>query len=222
MLLSAEALPRHISIRNSISDNSFTDVVLQHRSQAIRDYLERMDKESAIAGRPRFVILIIICQLCQTFPSGAPVDVCDSLTPRHVGTRALNSNESPYYLVQSSNNYGDNNIDGRVKGIKVELGGELFKGFIIKAIDPLTGKPIGNWVRFKGTDILPCSAITHTNPKSKRQASLIWVPYPGTRGYVQFEATIVRSFDEYYTGLVSVLPHQQTIREKNTQQLSKS
>ncbi|CAG2107257.1 unnamed protein product [Medioppia subpectinata] len=185
-----------------------------------------------------------------------PVEACDTLQPRHVGTQSLGAKEAPYYLVQSSNSYGDG-YDGRVKGIKdyiythslaarlyklhivcrkffpkeslynlfglkMELGGELFKGFMIVAIDPLTGKRIGNWIKFKGTDILPCSAITHTNSRPKRMASLIWVPDPGARGYVAFEATIVRSFSEYYSGLGSVLPHQQSIREKSAQSLSKS
>jgi hypothetical protein len=30
------------------------------------------------------------------------------------------------------------------------LGGSPFKGFLIVAVDPLTGKRIGNWIRFKG------------------------------------------------------------------------
>ncbi len=100
--------------------------------------------------------------------------------------------------------------------MSVELGGSPFKGFLIVAVDPLTGKRIGNWIKFKGrnervlikekfdifflkiemsgTDVLPCSAITHSNSKMKRLASLIWIPPAGQRGYVAFELVFFKTF----------------------------
>ena len=62
-------------------------------------------------------IVSLLFGLYNAFPSGAPVEACDSLIPRHMGSEGLNPKESPYYLVQSSNNYG-NNYDGHLKGIK--------------------------------------------------------------------------------------------------------
>lgn len=61
--------------------------------------------------------LLSLLSVCDAFPSGAPVESCASLLPRHMGSQALDLKESPYYLVQSSNSYG-NNADRDVKGIK--------------------------------------------------------------------------------------------------------
>lgn len=63
-----------------------------------------------------FLILLFFCSsLC--FPQGAPVEACDSLLPRHVGTRPIDASKSPYFLVQSANRYGDD-FDHSGKGIK--------------------------------------------------------------------------------------------------------
>ncbi len=51
---------------------------------------------------------------------GAPVEACDSLLPRHVGTKPIDSSKAPYYLVQSINHYGDD-YDHPSKGIKGKL-----------------------------------------------------------------------------------------------------
>ena len=59
ILLAIEAFPKHLPItRKSVFDSiesEYSDIALQTRSEAIKAYLDRMDKESALAGRPRFV-----------------------------------------------------------------------------------------------------------------------------------------------------------------------
>ena len=48
---------------------------------------------------------------------GAPVEACDTLLPRHVGTKPIDPSKAPYYLVQSINHYRDD-YDHPPKGIK--------------------------------------------------------------------------------------------------------
>jgi len=60
---------------------------------------------------------LLIVQLSDSFPTGAPVEACDTLMPRHVGTKPIDPSKAPYYLVQSTNSYGDD--DGNtLKGMK--------------------------------------------------------------------------------------------------------
>jgi hypothetical protein len=106
-------------------------------------------------------------------------------------------------LTASSGRFGGTFGYSKARGIKVELGGAPFKGFFIAAVDPKTGHRIGSWAKVKGTETLPCSAITHTNNKSKKYAAFLWMPPPHEQGYVTFVATIVQSFAKYYTNLVA-------------------
>ena len=59
LILAIESLQMHLPItRKSVFDpvdNEYSDIIMNTKSEAIKAYLEKMDKESAIAGRPRFV-----------------------------------------------------------------------------------------------------------------------------------------------------------------------
>ena len=63
------------------------------------------------------------------FPQGGPTESCDSLLPRHVGTHPLEAEKSPYFLVQSTNRYGDEH-GAPIKGIKGERLREISMRFL--------------------------------------------------------------------------------------------
>lgn len=62
-------------------------------------------------------------------------------------------------------------------------GADTFKGFLIQARDAATNNWIGNWVESPNTKVHPeCSAITHSDPKPKAQATLLWQAPANSRG----------------------------------------
>ncbi|XP_067133746.1 putative defense protein 1 [Centruroides vittatus] len=137
-----------------------------------------------------------------SFPDGAPAEACDSLLPRHAGTSPSPVAESPYVFVASDDKYSYKNP----QPIKVEIYGAPFKGFLVAAVDPHTGERIGNWIKGKGTGILPCAAITHSDGRDKKHVILIWTPPKDkAEGNVVFVATVLRSKSLYYTGQVAGL-----------------
>ena len=52
-------LPKHLPITSNSGfapiESEYSDFAMQTKSAAIKAYLDRMEKESAIAGKPRFV-----------------------------------------------------------------------------------------------------------------------------------------------------------------------
>lgn len=141
--------------------------------------------------------------LVSGFPQGGPAEACDSLLPRHVRTAPSSSKDSPYTFTASGSafSYAD------VEGITVDIGGATFKGFFVAAIDPRTQKRIGSFIKVKGTEVMPCAAITHTDPFPKLHVRLIWQPPTNVPdGDVIFVATIVKSYARYFTGMVASVP----------------
>ena len=59
LMLAIEVFPKHLppvmrkSIVNTI-DHEYSDVIFQHRTQNIKAILDKMEKDSALVGRPRF------------------------------------------------------------------------------------------------------------------------------------------------------------------------
>ncbi|XP_018496536.1 putative defense protein 1 [Galendromus occidentalis] len=137
-------------------------------------------------------------------PPGGSVESCDSLLPRHIHTEPQGPRESPYTFIASSSTYSKENS---VHGIQVEIAGSTFKGFIVAAIDPDTHKRIGRFQEVTGTQPLPCSAITHSDGQLKKRVSLLWVPPNDIpKGNVIFMATVVKSYSNYYAGLIAAVP----------------
>ena len=89
----------------------------------------------------------------------------------------------------------------------VEIAGSTFKGFMVAAIDPDTHKRIGRFQEVKGTQPLPCSAVTHSDGQLKKRVSLLWVPPTDVpKGNVVFMATVVKSYSNYYANLIASVP----------------
>jgi len=150
----------------------------------------------------RWFTLAVLCALVRSFPQGGPAESCDSMLPRHIYTHPKPAAESPYAFVASSSHYSAQNV----QGIQVGISGEIFKGFFVVAVDPGTHKRIGAFAPVKGTHTIPCAAATHADAKPKNRVTLLWLPPKDHEGSVVFMATIVKSFGQYWTGVVAQVP----------------
>lgn len=157
-----------------------------------------------------------------SWPTGAPEEACETLTPQHGANRPKAPSQSPFTVTQSQNNFepGD-----RIKGKQEKLfnfkrktsfhsvfrvvvvqapPGISFKGLIVQAIDASTGQPLGLFEPGRGLKVLDsCSAVTHSDRRGKRAATLVWDAPQTGRGRVAFKASVVQRFSEFYTGLQS-------------------
>lgn len=149
------------------------------------------------------IFLLLLCFMLRTeaFPSGAPVEACESLLPRHVHTSPKNATESPFKFIASASRFYP---DSKRRKIKVQIKGAPFKGFFIVALDAETHQRLGSWMESRGMDVLPCSGVTHSDGRPKLSATLVWEPPPEQKkGEVIFMGTILESFSSYYSGLLA-------------------
>ena len=83
--------------------------------------------------------------------------------------------------------------------------GISFKGLIVQAYDPVTNLPIGSFQSGRGLKTIDsCSAVTHTDRRGKRAATLVWVAPPKS-GKVNFKATVVQRFSEFYESMNAIV-----------------
>ncbi|GIY44760.1 putative ferric-chelate reductase 1 [Caerostris darwini] len=135
------------------------------------------------------------------FHSGAPVEACDSMLPRHLHTSAKPASESPYLFTASARHFYP---DSKRRKIKVRIRGAAFKGFFVVALDADTHERIGTFLDASGMEAVPCSAVTHTDGRPKVMATMLWQPPENRkRGEVLFLATILESFSTYYSGQIA-------------------
>ena len=83
--------------------------------------------------------------------------------------------------------------------------GTSFKGLMVQAVDENTNQPIGSFEGGRGLKLIDsCSAVTHSDNRGKRSATLVWnAPRGATPGRVAFKGTVVQRFSEFWTGLQS-------------------
>ncbi|XP_067122206.1 defense protein l(2)34Fc-like [Centruroides vittatus] len=154
-----------------------------------------------------FVFIFSCLNFTLCFPDGAPAEACDSLLPRHAGTSPSPAEESPYVFIASGDKYSFNNPEP----FTIQIYGAPFKGFLVAAIDPLSGERIGNWIKGKGTGTLPCAAITHSDGRDKTHAVLYWLPPKNKmEGNVIFMGTILQSKSLYYAGQIANIAKDET------------
>lgn len=66
-------------------------------------------------------------------------------------------------------------------------GYEHFQGFFLQARDAETNEWIGTWQDSKNTKSIPeCASITHSDPKAKEGANLVWNAPQHKSGRVYF------------------------------------
>lgn len=119
------------------------------------------------------------------FPDGAPPDTCvkDRFNqPHHGKAKSQPLDSLPYQVVASSDTY--------VPGQKIQVtitGHDVFRGFFLQARDAKTNEWIGEWQESSNTKTIPeCSSVTHSDPKDKVQATLIWAAPKNKQGQVFF------------------------------------
>ncbi|KAJ6223965.1 hypothetical protein RDWZM_002510 [Blomia tropicalis] len=147
--------------------------------------------------------LLSLANRIHSWPSGAPEKTCSTLLPRHGGTPAKEAQEAPYTVEQSASTYqpGD-----QVKVVLKSPTNTSFKGLLIQAVDPESGKTIGTFSEGKGLKLLDsCSSVTHSDNRNKRSATLVWNAPKSAPGSVIFRATVVQKYDTFYRGLISTL-----------------
>ncbi|KAG8186542.1 hypothetical protein JTE90_020845 [Oedothorax gibbosus] len=122
------------------------------------------------------------------FHSGAPVEACDSMLPRHLHTSAKPGEDSPFIFTASAGSF---HPDSKRRKIKVKIRGAPFKGFFVVALNADTHERLGEFLSARGMEPVPCSAVTHSDGRPKVMASMVWQPPPDMkRGEVIFACTI--------------------------------
>ncbi|GFT57285.1 putative ferric-chelate reductase 1 [Nephila pilipes] len=146
---------------------------------------------------------LLLLHPTEAFHSGAPVEACDSLLPRHLHTSPKPASESPFIFTASARHFYP---DSKRRKIKVKIRGASFKGFFVVALDADTHERIGTFLDASGMEAVPCSAVTHTDGRPKIMATMLWQPPEDRkRGEVIFLATILESFSSYYTGQIATI-----------------
>ncbi|XP_044157222.1 putative ferric-chelate reductase 1 [Bufo gargarizans] len=141
------------------------------------------------------------------YPSGQISPSCDSMLPSH-GNSAPQSSESPYIITVSKTTFLPGDII-TVTISKKSSASSSFKGFLLQA--RLVG---GNRITgtFQPSDsgvaqTLTCgsqasAAVSHTNDNFKESVTAQWTAPEGA-GPVRFRATVLLSYDTFWTGVES-------------------
>jgi len=149
------------------------------------------------------VIILGLINEVQLWPNGAPDKSCDSLLPGHGNNKPKSGANSPFTVTQSHQEYEP----GEYVKVSVRAPrGLSFKGLMVQAFDPITSELIGSFQGGRGLKAMDtCSAVTHSDRRGKRSATLLWVAPNSSPGSVAFRATIVQRFSEFYDPVNSVV-----------------
>ncbi|XP_040263269.1 putative ferric-chelate reductase 1 [Bufo bufo] len=141
------------------------------------------------------------------YPSGQISASCDSMLPSH-GNNVPQSSEPPYIITVSNTTFLPGDII-TVTISKKSPGSGSFKGFLLEAQlvggDRITGtfKPSDSGI----AQTLTCgsqasAAVSHTNANLKDSVTAQWTAPEGA-GPVRFRATVLSSYDTFWTGVKS-------------------
>lgn len=141
---------------------------------------------------------------------------CSNLTPFHGLHRPNPASASQFFVSQSSLGYTTADQQNITVEIATHSNERKFRGFIVQAYDPTSGHKIGQFVQSEESrPVASCSAATHRNHSDKKQVLLTWMPPAASSTTkqaqpenpsnlaVRFRATIVVSYEEFYTGFES-------------------
>ncbi|XP_020810699.1 defense protein l(2)34Fc [Drosophila serrata] len=151
----------------------------------------------------RFLVVAVCLAISvHAYSDGAPKTACADLTPQH-GAK-LQTIKPPYSLS------GPAHVRSNEK-LKLTLGGDEFKGFIIQARDG-QNRVVGKFqvVDAAHSQTLSCSGSDDTLTHRKinqdspvTQVTFEWVPPAGYKGNVKFMASVVQSSFVYWVGRVT-------------------
>lgn len=136
---------------------------------------------------------VLLC-LTYGYPTGSPK--CSNTVPKHESHKAKTS-PSPYQVTASKS--------GSSKA-SVTISGATFKGFFLYATKPGSNDMIGEFTANDKSKKLSCgsaSALTHANDNGKSSITVTWTAPDNFSGDVEFKATVVKEFKEFWTGLKS-------------------
>ncbi|KAF4525486.1 hypothetical protein B566_EDAN002344 [Ephemera danica] len=141
------------------------------------------------------LVVTLIGTTVVAFPTGAPVSICETMTPIH-GNAKPQTSVSPYLLKAVSNK----------TAILVTIfatGKDYFEGFMLQARND-DKKSIGT---FTSSDpdvkMIDCmngkmNTVTHSSPKKKMLVSANWIPPAQAPKMVTFTLTTVRSSQTFW------------------------
>lgn len=154
-----------------------------------------------------FLLVTIFPTLIYAYPNGKVEASCSTMIPGH--RLSAQTTFAPYSLTFTSTNY--TGILAFLVTLSKEQNGSDFRGFMIQARAPNGDTSLGTFV-VNNTDIqtLTCnsspSAVSHTSSNLKSSVLVIWIP-PKTKTDIQFRATVLTSFNTFWTNVRSdVLP----------------
>ncbi|XP_022710809.1 putative ferric-chelate reductase 1 homolog [Varroa jacobsoni] len=154
-----------------------------------------------------FFTLVHHFQSSRGLPSGAPSIACSSMTPVHFAFQPQPLDHCNFTVRQSKLRYRSGNDTVTVTlTVQNETTREYFRGYLVKALNPLTNHAIGQFR--EQFDVRPrpiCHAATHTNSNSKNEVVLSWIPDDADEqaNWVVFEATFVETFRKFFVGVES-------------------
>lgn len=153
-------------------------------------------------------VLAVISQ-SSAFQSSAPTSSCSTMMPRHMARAQDHSRNPPPYQITINDR-----IDTYTPNQRIDL--ELFttdpsvlaKGFMLQAKTVSGDKAVGTFVDAqKGTKIM-CDdkAVSHyrTYQVSKTRYHMTWVAPDTDMGDIVFVATVVESYNVFWTGVRSI------------------
>ena len=182
---------------------------------------------------PNFICFaqIILCVLLTFilvggYPRGAPVNSCGDPTPihqtrlnaTHIGIFYPQPMETSRYTIETNLRQYQNIPGSRVRVTLRANNGDYFRGFFVQATRdrfPLeainrpaygTFRPVDAQSQPRGcrAAVGRVGGITHTNNADKTSVSFDWFPPAGCNlGTVQFVATVVKQYNEYWVDVRS-------------------
>ncbi|KAL7286825.1 putative defense protein 3 [Trichogramma pretiosum] len=147
-------------------------------------------------------VLMMVLVAVSAFPDGGPVDACVKPKPNqpyHGQTKPQPASTNPYAIRASTDRYRP----GTQVTVRVE-GASNFQGFFIQARDAQTNEWIGSFSKTANTKAHgECSAVTHSDPRDKKLATLVWNAPNNKQGSVYFTGTVLKDYGTYWVDVVS-------------------
>nr|BBE08154.1 antimicrobial peptide Defensin2 [Plautia stali] len=143
-----------------------------------------------------FIVVAVIIG-ANAYPTGAPVDVCESMAPGHHGKPQ--TGEFPYeILIEKPDLKAGESTSVTIRAKE----GHQFRGYMMQA--RTENKPIGVFtVPDSNSHTLDCgtgkaNTVTQSNAKDKKELTVTWTAPENFKGKVIFYVTIVKVYDVFW------------------------
>ncbi|KAL7832272.1 hypothetical protein AOLI_G00298200 [Acnodon oligacanthus] len=172
---------------------------LQNSNNSSEDY-EKM------YGTLIFLLLLGSSSLTgvSAFSNGAVIQSCDGMTPGH-GSNTAMSVPPPFLVISDNSTYtADQEIT-----VTLQANETAFKGFMLQARDAVTGDRLLGMFSVMESEgqLLYCegkaTAVSHISSADKKSVQAKWIPHSSETRDIEFRATFVRSFNEFWVGVRS-------------------